>query len=121
MASGNREVIASTVFVPVAAGPVTSAYMRNCAGTTTPGVPDRIGVGNWQVFIPGALDQLRISVTARAYNAAGTNLIVTAVIDTGLQPTVDPTLIDIFVRTDAGALVEVGVLFVEVTISRLPQ
>lgn len=119
MPSGNREVLISTVFVP--GDPVSpGAYMRNCAGSVTPAIPDTVGIGHFRMTSPIALDQTRVSITARAFNAAGTSRIVTATLSGGTQPTANPTTVDIFLRTDVADALTNDALFCEVTIALLP-
>ena len=109
---GTREVVASTVFLP--ATPVASAYMRNCAGSTTT-LPTRIAAGQYRVICPDEVELQRQSITARGYNAAGANRLVTVVpslVATGTQ-------LDIFIKTDAGVASD-DCVNVEVTLARLP-
>ena len=109
---GTREVVASTVFLP--AGPVVSGYVRNCAGDVT-ALPTKVAAGHYRVTCPDQVELQRQSITARAYNAAGANRIVTVV------PTLSGagTVLDIFIKTDAGVASD-DCVNVEVTLARLP-
>ncbi len=111
-------LIASTVFTPgVAPANCTSAYMRNCSGANLPAdVPVTIAAGHYEITVPGNLDEQRISVNARAYNAAGANRRTTVVFTNALGGN---CTVDIYVRDDAGALSE-DFVNCEVSISRLP-
>jgi hypothetical protein len=109
-------LIASTVFTPGAfPDACTSAYMRNCAGVANPDVPDTAALGRYKVIVACALDLQKISINARAYNAAGSVRNVTVI------PTVagDQSQLDMYVRDDAGALSE-DFVNCEVTVTRLP-
>lgn len=108
------ELVCSTVFVP--ATPVASASMRNCVGTTTE-LPTRIGTGHYRITTPDNLDFLRISITARAALAAGTNLVV--MVSPSAIASNGGTLFDIFINTDAGAATDTADA-VEVTVEKLP-
>lgn len=110
-------LIASTVFTPgVAPAPCASAYVHNCDGITTPGLPDTVAAGHYQVIVPGNLDPQRISVISRAYNAAGDvrNVSVNFTNFLGGNCT-----LDIYVKDDLGAASE-DFVNCEVTICRLP-
>jgi len=109
---GTRDVVASTIFTP--ATPVADAYVRNCAGSTTT-LPTRIAAGQYRVVCPDQVELKRQSITARAYNAAGDNRLVTVV------PTLvaGGTQLDIFIKTDAGVASD-DCVNVEVTLARLP-
>lgn len=110
-------LICSTVFTPgVAPAACASAYMRNCYGTTTAALPDTVIAGNYQVNTPDDLDFQNISITARAYDAAGSVRKVTVVPTQILN---GGTNFDIYVRDDAGALTE-DFVNCEVTVTRLP-
>jgi len=110
-------LIASTVFTPgVAPDACTSAYMRNCYGTVDPLVPDTIAAGQYLIVVPGNLDEQRISVTARAYNAAGDTRNVTVRFTNFLGGNCN---VGIFVKNDAAADSE-DFVNCEVTICRLP-
>jgi hypothetical protein len=113
--TGTRSVICSTVFTP--ATPVASAYMYNMGSGIASGLPERVAAGQYRCTTPVNLDLQKISITARGYNAAGDNRLVTVVPsamanDAGTQ-------FDIFIKTDAGAASD-DCLNVECTVSRLP-
>jgi len=109
-------LIASTVFTPgVFPLPCTSAYMRNCYGDTTPGLPETDALGEYFVTVPGGIDEQNISVNARAYNAAGdTRAVVVTFTAFGGN-----TIVHIYVNSDAAARSE-DFVNCEVTICRLP-
>ncbi len=113
--NGTRSIVASTVFVP--ATPVASAYMYNMGSPIASGLPERVAAGQFRCTTPVVLDLQNISITARAYNAAGDNRIVSVVPsamanDAGTQ-------LDIFIKTDAGVASD-DALNVECTVARLP-
>jgi hypothetical protein len=124
--NGVTEVIASTTFPP--GNPPAEAYMRNCYGNAiTDVVPGRSGVGDYFVTVPpssgidlttpAGLKSSAVSVTARAYNAAGAVRNVNVGLSINLGDS--STNVAIRVRDDLGALTD-DFVRCEVTISRLP-
>jgi len=116
---GSREVIASTIFVPLGANPIApgSAYMRNCNGGAIK-EPVTDAAGQWHMFIPQDIAELETSITARSQTALGATRDVSVVI-TRNTPTPDVTRVDIYVRDNLGAL-QGDSSSVEVTLARLP-
>jgi len=95
MPSGNREVIASTIFVPSVEG-VVSAYKRNLSGTA--GVnPTRIGIGHYACLVPEDLDQFHSSITHHATNQSGETRDVSVVISRN-TPSTAITRLDVYIR-----------------------
>jgi hypothetical protein len=108
-------LLAATVFTPgVAPAECVSGYMRNCAGSGTV-LPGTVNAGHYAVIVEDALEVQKISINARAYNAAGD------VRRVSVMPTVvgTQTQLDIYVRNDLGALSE-DFVNCEVTVTRLP-
>lgn len=98
MPSGNREVIAATIFVPNVEGVVT-AYKRNLSGTVGEN-PTRIGIGHYACLVPEDLDQLHSSITHHATNPSGQTRDVSVVISRD-TPVVATTRLDIYIRAAA--------------------
>lgn len=97
MSSGNREVLASTVFVPSGSA-VTSAYMRNMSGSATE-KPTRIGTGYYRCKVPIDIDPLKTSVTTHGCSPDGFPKSVGVVFTRQMPP--EFTLLDIYI-SDVG-------------------